>query len=287
MNRPSTTSPRALPSPRALLGRAGLLLVLLAGAVISVGPYLMTLNSALKSPRDVLTTPAWEPALPVTFDNFAQVWSEYEMGAFLLNSLVYAGAVTAGQVVFSTMAAYAFARMTFPGRDALFWGYLATMMVPQVVTLVPLFLIMREMGLIDTYLGLILPSAFGTPYGIFLVRQYFRTIPRDLESAARIDGAGTWTVLLRVILPLSRPILATLAVITFITTWNTLLWPLIVTNGDAVRVVTLGISALKGQYSAQYHLILAAAALALLPLIVVFLLFQRHIVRSIALSGLK
>ncbi|MGI5157534.1 carbohydrate ABC transporter permease [Microbispora sp. CA-102843] len=267
--------------------RIALYLALFAGAVVSVAPYLMTLNSAFKEPAQVLTTRAWEPAFPVTLENFAQVWSEYDMAGFLLHSLVYAGVVTAGQVVFSTMAAYAFGRMSFPGRDVLFWGYLATMMVPQIVTLVPLFLIMREFGLIDTYLGLILPTAFGTPYGIFLVRQYFRTIPKDLESAARIDGAGTLTVLVRVLLPLSRPILATLATITFITTWNTLLWPLIVTNGDATRVVTLGISALKGQYSSQYHLILAAAALALLPLIVIFLLFQRHIVRSIALTGLK
>ncbi|MEV7808838.1 carbohydrate ABC transporter permease [Microbispora sp. NPDC088329] len=267
--------------------RIALYLALFAGAVVSVAPYLMTLNSAFKEPSQVLTTPAWEPAFPVTLENFAQVWSQYDMAGFLLHSLVYAGVVTAGQVVFSTMAAYAFGRMSFPGRDALFWGYLATMMVPQIVTLVPLFLIMREFGLIDTYLGLILPTAFGTPYGIFLVRQYFRTIPKDLESAARIDGAGTLTVLVRVLLPLSRPILATLATITFITTWNTLLWPLIVTNGDATRVVTLGISALKGQYSSQYHLILAAAALALLPLVVIFLLFQRHIVRSIALTGLK
>ncbi|MEV4300162.1 carbohydrate ABC transporter permease [Microbispora rosea] len=272
---------------RTPITRIALYLVLFAGAVVSVAPYLMTLNSAFKEPAQVLTTPAWQPAFPVTFDNFAQVWSEYDMAGFLLHSLIYAGVVTAGQVVFSTMAAYAFGRMSFPGRDALFWGYLATMMVPQIVTLVPLFLIMREFGLIDTYLGLILPTAFGTPYGIFLVRQYFRTIPKDLESAARIDGAGTLTVLVRVLLPLSRPILATLATITFITTWNTLLWPLIVTNGDATRVVTLGISALKGQYSSQYHLILAAAALALLPLIVIFLLFQRHIVRSIALTGLK
>lgn len=272
---------------KAPMKRIALYLVLLAGAAISLAPYLMTLNSALKSPKDVLTTQAWAPADPVTFQNFAEVWSEYDMSGFLLHTVVYAGLVTLGQLVFSTMAAYAFGRLEFPGRDALFWGYLATMMVPQIVTLVPLFLIMREFGMIDTYLGLILPTAFGTPYGIFLVRQYFRTIPRDLESAAQIDGASTWAVLLKIILPLSRPILATLATVTFIQTWNMLLWPLIITNSDYTRVVTLGISALKGQYTSQYHIVLAAAALALLPLIAVFLLFQRHIVRSIALTGLK
>jgi multiple sugar transport system permease protein len=267
--------------------RTALFAVLIAGAVVSVAPYLMTLNSAFKHPRDVLTTSAWDPAVPATFENFARVWSQYDMSGFLVHTLVYAGAVTIGQVVFSSMAAYAFARMEFPGRDLLFWCYLATMMVPQLVTMVPLFLIMRELGLIDTYMGLILPTFFGVPYGIFLVRQYFRTIPRDLEAAAQVDGAGTWTTLTRIMIPLSRPILATLAIITFIQTWNTLIWPLIITNSAYTQVLTVGIAALKGQFASQYYIILAAAALALLPLIAVFLLFQRHIVRSIALTGLK
>jgi multiple sugar transport system permease protein len=272
---------------RAAMRRIALYAVLLAGAVVSVAPYLMTLNSAFKHPRDVLTTSAWEPAAPATFENFARVWSQYDMSGFLLHTLVYAGAVTAGQVVFSCMAAYAFARMQFPGRDLLFWCYLATMMVPQLVTMVPLFLIMRQLGLIDTYAGLILPTFFGVPYGIFLVRQYFRTIPRDLEAAAQVDGAGTWTTLTRIMIPLSRPILATLAIITFVQAWNNLIWPLIITNSARTQVLTVGIAALKGQFASQYYIILAASALALLPLIAVFLLFQRHIVRSIALTGLK
>jgi multiple sugar transport system permease protein len=271
--------------------RIALYAVLLAGAVVSIGPYLMTLNSAVKTPQDVLTTDAWQPPTPPTFENFATVWSEYDMSGFLLHTLIYAGAVTAGQMVFATMAAYAFARMAFPGRDLLFWGYLATMMVPQLVTMIPLFLIMRELGLIDTYAGLILPSIFvmpfGMPYGIFLVRQYFRTIPRDLEAAARVDGAGSLAILTRIMIPLSRPILATLATITFIQAWNNLIWPLIITNSQRTQVLTVGIAALQGQYASQYHIVLAAAALALLPLVVVFLLFQRHIVRSIALTGLK
>ncbi|MET9090313.1 carbohydrate ABC transporter permease [Streptomyces sp. NPDC004237] len=268
--------------------RTGLYGILAAGALLSVGPYLLTLNAAFKRPSDLLSTDAWAPAHPATFANFTAVWNDYGMSAFLLHTLVVAVVVTAGQVVFSATAAYALARLEFPGRDWLFWGYIATMMVPQMITLVPLFLMMRDLGLVDTFAGLILPTVFGTPYGVFLVRQHFRTIPKDLESAARIDGAGTFGILVRIMLPLSRPILATLATITFINTWNNLIWPLIITNSDRTRVITVGIAALQGEHVSDLpHIVLAGAALALLPLIAVFLLFQRHIVRSIALTGLK
>lgn len=262
--------------------------ILLAGALLSIGPYLLTLNAAFKRPSDLLSTDAWAPAHPATFDNFADVWNQYGMSSFLLHTLLVAVVVTAGQVVFSAMAAYALARLEFPGRDWLFWGYLATMMVPQMITLVPLFLMMRDLGMVDTYAGLVLPTVFGTPYGVFLVRQHFMTIPKDLEAAARIDGANTWSILVRIMLPLSRPILATLATITFINTWNNLIWPLIITNSDRTRVITVGIAALQGQHVSDLpHIVLAGAAIALIPLIVVFLVFQRHIVRSIALTGLK
>ncbi|MDO0930331.1 carbohydrate ABC transporter permease [Streptomyces sp. DG2A-72] len=262
--------------------------ILSGGALLSVAPYLLTLNGALKRPSDLLSTNAWAPAHPATFANFGAVWGQYGMSSFLLHTLIVAVVVTAGQVVFSALAAYALARMEFPGRDVLFWGYLATMMVPQMITLVPLFLMMRDLGLVDTYAGMILPTLFGTPYGVFLVRQHFRTIPKDLEAAARIDGASTWSILVRIMLPLSRPILATLAIITFVNTWNNLIWPLIITNSDRTRVITVGISALQGEHVSDLpHIVLAGAALALLPLIAVFLLFQRHIVRSIALTGLK
>ena len=268
--------------------RTGLYAVLAVGALLSIGPYLLTLNAAFKSPKDLLSTDAWTPAHPATFANFADVWSDYGMSSFLLHTLLVAVVVTAGQVVFSAMAAYALARLDFPGREWLFRAYIATMMVPQMITLVPLFLMMRDLGMVDTFAGLILPTVFGTPYGVFLVRQFFLTIPKDLEAAARIDGAGTWTILVRIMLPLSRPILATLATITFINTWNNLIWPLIITNSDRTRVITVGISALQGEHVSDLpHIVLAGAALALLPLIAVFLLFQRHIVRSIALTGLK
>ncbi|MFG3289182.1 carbohydrate ABC transporter permease [Streptomyces sp. NPDC048179] len=270
------------------LRRTGVYGILAVGALLSVGPYLLTLNAAFKRPSDLLKTDAWAPAHPATFANFADVWNDYGMSSFILHTLFVAVVVTVGQVVFSATAAYALARLEFPGREWLFRAFIATMMVPQMITLVPLFLMMRQLGLVDTFAGLILPTVFGTPYGVFLVRQFFLTIPKDLEAAARLDGASTWGILVRIMLPLSRPILATLATITFINTWNNLIWPLIITNSDRTRVITVGISALQGEHVSDLpHIVLAGAALALLPLIAVFLLFQRHIVRSIALTGLK
>ena len=266
-----------------------LYLVLGFGALLSLVPYLMTLNAAFKSKQDILSSEPWAPPQPMIFTNFAEVWSRYDFATFLVNSIIVAVAVTVGQLVFSTLAAYAFARLTFPGRDALFWAYIATMMVPQIVTLVPTFIIVRELGLVDTHVGLVLPFVFGflMPYGVFLVRQYFKTIPESIEHAARIDGAGTLTILWRVMIPMSKPILGTLAIISFVNTWNNLLWPLIITNSEATRVITRGIANMQSQFNQEYHLILAASVMALLPLILVFLLFQRHIVRSIALSGMK
>jgi multiple sugar transport system permease protein len=262
-------------------------LLLSVGALISVAPYLMTLNAAFKPQSTLLATQAWTPAVPSTWSNFTTLWSQYDMSGFLVHTVIVAGVITGGQLVFTTLAAYAFARLDFPGREPLFWAFIAMMMVPQIVTLIPLFLIMSHLNLIDTYRALILPYVFGTPYGIFLVRQYFQTIPADLEAAARIDGAGTWGILRRIMLPLSKPILATLATITFVNTWNSLLWPLMATSSERDEVVTVGIAALQGQFASELHILLPAAAVALLPLIAVFLLFQRHIVRSIALTGLK
>ena len=262
-------------------------LLLSIGALISVAPYLMTLNAAFKPQSTLLSTQAWTPAAPATWSNFTALWSQYDMSGFIVHTAVVAAAITLGQLVFTTFAAYAFARLDFPGREPLFWGFIAMMMVPQIVTLIPLFLIMSHLNLIDTYRALILPYVFGTPYGIFLVRQYFQTIPADLEAAARIDGAGTWTILRRIMIPLGKPILATLATITFVNTWNSLLWPLMATSSERDEVVTVGIAALQGQFASELHILLPAAAVALLPLVAIFLLFQRHIVRSIALTGLK
>jgi multiple sugar transport system permease protein len=160
-------------------------------------------------------------------------------------------------------------------------------MVPNVVTMIPLYLIMRQIGWVDTWAGLLAPYVLGSPYGIFLMRQFFRTLPKDLEDAARIDGAGVFSILWRIILPLSKPILGTLTILTVVFSWHNFLWPLVITSSDGTKVVTVGIASLQGNLGADYNLMMAASFVALVPLIVVFLIFQRTIVRSVVLSGLK
>jgi len=261
--------------------------ILVLGVVVSLFPYLLALLTALKPPDQIFSSSAWSLPHPATLQNFIDVVTKYNFLAFIWHSLLYAVILTIGQLIFSTLAAYAFARMRFPGRNQIFWLYLATLMVPNIVTLIPLFIILRTFSLVNTWAGLVLPFVLGTPFGIFLMRQFFLTIPRDLENAARIDGAGLLQIIFRVILPLSRPILATLAIITFVQAWNTFLWPLIITDTDNLRVLTVGISAFQSNYGTQWNLMMAAGFIALGPLLILFFLFQKHIVRSIHLSGFK
>jgi multiple sugar transport system permease protein len=213
--------------------------------------------------------------------------TQYNLLAYIWHTLVFAVIVTLGQLIFSTFAAYAFARMEFPGRDQIFWLYLATLMVPTIVTLIPLFILMQKLGLVNTWSGLVMPYVLGTPFGIFLMRQFFLSIPRDLEKAARIDGAGTLQIIFQVILPVSRPIMATLAILTFVGAWNNFLWPLIITDSDNLRVLTVALSAFQGQFSTQWNLMMAATFVALVPLLLLFFLFQKQLVRSISTSGFK
>jgi multiple sugar transport system permease protein len=195
--------------------------------------------------------------------------------------------ILVGQLTFSVFAAYAFARPEFPGRDVLFWVYLATLMVPATVTVVPLYLMMAQAGLRNTFWALVLPFMFGSPYAIFLLREYFRAIPADLVNAARLDGANTLDVIVHVILPASKPILVTLTLITVVSQWNSFMWPLVITSGGTWRVLTVATAGLQSQYNAQWTLVMAATTVAIVPLIALFLGFQRHIVRSIVVTGLK
>ena len=262
-------------------------IILLLGVVVSLFPYFLALTTALKAPDQVFSSAPWTLPNPVTCQNFIDVMTKYNFLAYAWHTLIFATILTLGQLIFSTLAAYAFARMEFPGREQIFWLYLATLMVPTIVTLIPLFIIMRTFGLVNTWVGLVLPFVLGTPFGIFLMRQFFLTIPRDLENAARIDGAGTMQILFRVILPLSRPILATLAIVTFVPAWNNFTWPLIITDTDNLRVLTVGIAAFQSNFGTQWNLMMAAGFIALGPLLILFFLFQQQIVRSIHLSGFK
>ncbi|MEU4575074.1 MULTISPECIES: carbohydrate ABC transporter permease [Nonomuraea] len=259
---------------------------LVAGAFISVFPYLLVVLTAFKTKAQLNSTEPWLPGLPPTLDNLGQILGG-DFPRYILNTLVMTVLLTLGQLVFTTFAAYAFARLNFRGRDVLFWLYVATMMVPSAVTMIPLFLIMRELDLVNTWYGLLAPYILGTPYGIFLMRQFFKGLPAGLEEAARIDGAGPLTVLVRILLPLCKPAIGTLTIITVISSWNSFLWPLIITSGDGTKVITVAIAALKVGIGVDHNLMMAGGLIALVPMVAIFIFFQKYIVRSVVLTGLK
>ena len=262
-------------------------IILLLGVIVSLFPYLLAVLTSLKESNQIFSGAPWTLPNPLTFQNYVTVMTQYNFLAYMWHTLLFAVIVTLGQLIFSTMAAYAFARIDFPLREQIFWLYLSTLMVPTIVTLIPLFLILRTLGLINTWAGLVLPYVLGTPFGIFLMRQFFLTIPKDLENSARIDGAGTMQIIFQIILPLSRPMLATLAIVTFVPAWNNFLWPLIITNTDNLRVLTVAVASFSSNFGTQWGPLMAAGFITLAPLLILFFLFQQHIVRSIHLSGFK
>ncbi|MCX2711675.1 carbohydrate ABC transporter permease [Mycolicibacterium sp. J2] len=256
------------------------------GALITLVPFLLGLMTSFTSARQFNTgSPLSFPA-PPTLANYADLGDAGFGRAVVVTALVTA-TVLLGQLTFSVLAAYAFARLSFPGRDALFWVYLATLMVPATVTVVPLYLMMAEAGLRNTFWALVLPFLFGSPYAIFLLREHFRTIPADLINAARLDGATTLDVLVHVVVPASRPILATLAMITVVSQWNNFMWPLVITSGPRWQVLTVATAGLQSRYDAQWTVVMAATTVAIVPLLVLFIALGRHLVRSIVVTGLK
>jgi len=262
-------------------------LVLVAVAAVFIAPYIFAIFASFKPLSGVVHDKAWQPPSHFDTSNFSTVLRSQHFLKYLGNTAMIAVILTVGQVVFSMMGAYAFARMRFPGRDALFWVYLATLMVPNVVTLVPLYIIMNRMHLLNTYWAIFLPYVLGTPYAIFLIRQYFMTIPEEIIEAARLDGCGEQRILWRVVVPLSKPILMTASVIAFTFAWNNFLWPLIVTDSTSLRVATVGISNLNSNFTAQWNLVVAGSLIALVPMIIVFAIFQKQIVNSIQLTGVN
>ncbi|GLY00386.1 carbohydrate ABC transporter permease [Actinoplanes sp. NBRC 101535] len=263
-------------------------LTLVAGAVLTLAPYLLSVQTSLKTPAQFAAESPLAPPSPVSTAAYAElVVGGHSLIPPLVITVQVVILVVVGQLTCSVLAAYAFARLEFPGRDAVFRLYLATLMVPVVATVVPRFVIVSELGLRDTFAGLVLPALFGSPYAVFLLRQFFRGIPGDLVDAARLDGAGHPRVLWHVVLPLSRPVLATLVIITAVTHWNDFLWPLVVTSGERWRVLTVAVAALQSQFAGNWTLVTAATTLATLPLLVLFLVFQKHIVRSITITGMR
>jgi multiple sugar transport system permease protein len=260
--------------------------VLVAGAVITIVPFGLGLLTSFTSAQQFNTEAPLSLPAPPTLANYAGL-ADAGFGRALVVTALMTAVITLGQLTFSVLAGYAFARLEFWGRDALFWVYVATLMVPATVTVVPLYLMMAEAGLRNTFWALVLPFMFGSPYATFLLREYFRSIPGDLIRAARMDGASTLDVIVHVVLPASRPILVTLALITVVSQWNSFMWPLVITSGGKWRVLTVATAGLQSQYNAQWTLVMAATTVAIVPLIVLFVALGKHIVRSIVVTGLK
>ncbi|WP_024801489.1 carbohydrate ABC transporter permease [Nocardia sp. BMG51109] len=256
-------------------------LLLLAGALLTIAPLVLSALTAAKTPGQFAAGSPLTLPNPVTGDNFRTVLDQGGLGRAMVVTALMTVFVTGGQLVTSILAAYAFARTEFPGRDALFWVYLGTMMVPPVVTLIPLYLMFAELGWLNTFWALVIPFAFGSPYAIFLLRQYFRMIPEELLGAARLDGASTADILVHVMVPMSRPILATLTLITIVSQWNNFMWPLVAASGSTWQVLTVATANLQTRYNAQWTLVTAATTLAIVPLVVLFLAFRRQVLRSI------
>jgi multiple sugar transport system permease protein len=263
-------------------------IVLVVGALVTLGPFVLSAMTAFKTAKQFAGDSALSLPRPWTLENFsALLTGPADFGHSVWVTLLVAVFIVVFQLGFSILAGYAFARVDFPGREALFWIYLSTLMVPAAVLIIPLYLMMTEIGMRDTFWGLVLPFAFGSPYAIFLLREYFRGIPADLIDAAKLDGANTLDILVEVVVPLSRPIIATLVLITAVSQWNNFMWPLVVTSGSNWRVITVATASLQSQYNGNWTLVMAATTLAIVPLLVLFLIFQKQIVRSIAITGFK
>lgn len=284
-----TTSTGRLASMKARerLGDLAAYLVLGAVGVSMLVPFAWMVIASLRDKAEFFreidallpTGPHWE--------NYISAWTTVPFGAFFTNSVIVAVAVTAGQVATSALAAYAFARLRFRGRDALFMAYLSTMMIPAQVTLIPLFVMMVELKWIDTYAALIVPS-LASAYGCFLLRQFFMTIPAELEDAAFLDGAGHWSIFSRIVLPLSKPALAAFGVIAFLGSWNSFVWPLIVINRPTMKTLPIGLQSLQGFYGdANWSVLMAGAVIAAAPMVVLFLFAQRFFIEGITLTGIK
>ncbi len=224
----------------------------------------------------------------LTFENYKNVFTEIPIGLYFFNSLLVALVTTIGQVIFSSLAGYAFARLNFKYKDALFLIILITMLVPPQVNIIPLFFLMRELHLVDTYQALILPALFGG-FGIFLMRQYFLGFPKDLEESARIDGCNLFQTFFKIALPLALPAVATLAIFTFVTSWNSFMWPLIVTNSESMRTLPVGLAIYKGSFRelTLWSNLLACSVICTVPVIGVFLLGKKFFISDILQGGVK
>ena len=286
-------------------GRLAMWLLLMLLLAITLFPFWWVLRTALTTSNMVFTDASSLLPVGFTWDNFLRVLgllsAEEAVAAggsgqtinfflFLRNSFIFATTIAVAQTFFSSLAAYAFARLKFPYRDQIFMFYIAALMVPPIVTLIPNFVLIRRFNLQDTFAGMVAPFFFMTPFAIFFLRQFFLGINKEIEEAAKIDGAGLITIFRRIILPISRPPMLTLAIITFITAWNEYLWPLIVGKDQNVRVLTVALGVFRSQTpqgAPDWSGLMAGTALAIIPTLIIFLLLGRHVLDNIQFTGFK
>lgn len=261
--------------------------VLGLGLVVVMSPFFWMALSSVKTEGEIRRVPpTWWPETP-TLDNFRELFTRLDFTQFFANSTLVAVVVTLGNLVFCSMLGYVLAKYDFAGKKLLFRVVLGTLMIPGMVTLVPLFVLVANMGMVNTYFGLILPF-LAAPFGVFLMRQFFLGIPDELIDAARVDGASEGRIFVQIVVPLAKPALATLAILTFLGSWNNFLWPLVVATTEDRYTLPVALALYStGQNQTDYGLLLAGAVVVLMPILVLFLLLQRYFVQGIAMTGIK
>jgi len=259
--------------------------LILAGALIMLFPFAWMVATSLTNESQLFGTPRLIPD-PIDTTAYRRVADTFPLWRWMANSIGVAVVSTTLQVITSAMAAYAFARFEFRGKHLLFGVYLATLMIPLQVLIVPLFIEVSRLGLQDTYVALLLPL-IASPFGVFLLRQFFLGLPPEIEEAARIDGAGHWQVFARIVLPMSKPAIATLVVFAFMAAWNSFLWPLVVINSEQLMTLPLGLSQLHGRFATEWNLVMAGSTISVIPIVALYLFTQRYVIQGVALSGLK
>jgi multiple sugar transport system permease protein len=252
--------------------------------LMAIAPLIWMVSMSIKEENEVFDTNII-PRHP-TLGNFIYVFTQIDFLRYILNTFFVSASVTVIAVFLHSMCGYALARLRFPGREAIFFAMFATFLISLPVIIVPLFILVREFGMLDSYAGLIIPAIFNA-FGIFLLRQFYLGVPRELEEAARIDGAGHFRVYWSVILPLSRPVLSSLAILFFLTNWNSFLWPLSITSNPKLWMVQIAIASFREQYTASWTYIMAASTVVALPTLLMFVIFQKRIIESIKTSGIK
>jgi len=264
-----------------------LYVVLAVGFVAMIFPFIWMILGSFKTNAEIRSNPLGLLPEAPTLDNYTQLFGRLDFATYFTNSVVVAVFVTVGNIIFSSMVGYALAKLEFRGKKVLFILVLGTLMVPGVVTFVPLFVLTSNLGLVNSYPGLILPFLI-TPLGVFLMRQFISGLPDDIIEAARIDGASEWRIFLRVIMPLCGPAVATLTILTFLGSWNNFLWPLVVATSEEKYTLPVALALYSvGQNAAQYGLMMAGAVVVVIPVLLVFIVLQRYFVQGIALTGIK